>query len=354
MLNRLLLPFLITATLGASPMHAQDLYRELAANLAKEGLAKADIVLDAVPSTLSKGLAIAKEGYEFDTNKYCLGNLQSIINLGAAVSNSMPFSQVWTFEDGRGPVGLLRIMLDGHKIHTEVFCDGKTLKAVELPWGGGSDTLQEFQSTSISSLLGIGLSLKMQGFFDNDKEKLSATNTDSAKETGFTLGACSEAEAPNIGGPFELVSKTGTIVTDIDIITKPTLIYFGYTSCPDVCPLDLARNAEAIDHLAQRNLDVGAVFISVDPNRDTPEVVGDFAFNTHEKMIGLTGSSEQVRAASIAYRTFYKAQRTDDEYYLVDHSTFTYLMFPETGIGTFFRRETSPERVAEITACLMK
>lgn len=354
MLTRLFSPILFTATVGAFPVHAQDLYGELAANIAKEGLTQAENLLDAVPSTLSNGLALATAGYEFETSEYCLGNLQSIVNLGAVVSNSMPFSQVWTYEDRRGPVGQLRIMLNGQKIHAEVFCDGKTLKAVELPWGSGSDTLQEFQSTSINSLMGLGLNLKMQGFFDQGEEKFNATNADSAQKPGFITGGCGEREVSNIGGPFELVSKTGTTVTDIDIITKPTLVYFGYTYCPDVCPLDAARNAEAIDHLAQRNLDVGAVFISVDANRDTPEVVGKFASSIHEKMIGLTGSTDQIRAASRAYRTYYQAQPADHEYYLVDHSTFSYLMFPESGIRTFFRRETSPERVAEITACLMK
>lgn len=83
-------------------------------------------------------------------------------------------------------------------------------------------------------------------------------------------------------------------------------------------------------------------------------MVGKFASSIHEKMIGLTGSTDQIRAASRAYRTYYQAQPADHEYYLVDHSTFSYLMFPESGIRTFFRRETSPERVAEITACLMK
>ena len=80
-----------------------------------------------------------------------------------------------------------------------------------------------------------------------------------------------------IGGPFELVSETGETVTDADVITKPTLVYFGYTFCPDVCPLDTARNAEAVDILTERGLSVTPVFISIDPERDTPKIVGEFA-----------------------------------------------------------------------------
>ncbi len=99
----------------------------------------------------------------------------------------------------------------------------------------------------------------------------------------------------------------GETVTDADVLTGPSLIYFGYTFCPDVCPLDTARNAEAIDILEERGQMVTPVFISIDPERDTPEVVGDFAVNLHERMIGLTGSPEQVAAASKAYKTYYKA-----------------------------------------------
>ncbi|MEP2474808.1 SCO family protein [Roseobacter sp.] len=157
-----------------------------------------------------------------------------------------------------------------------------------------------------------------------------------------------------IGGPFELVNGDGVTVTDQDVITEPTLIYFGYTFCPDVCPIDTARNAEAIDILADQNMSVTPVFISIDPQRDTPEVVGDFAENLHERMIGLTGSPEQVKAASAAYRTFYKAHEAEDEYYLVDHSTFSYLVLPEKGFVEFFRREATAQDVADTVACFVE
>lgn len=156
-----------------------------------------------------------------------------------------------------------------------------------------------------------------------------------------------------IGGPFTLVNSKGETVTDKDVLTGPSLVYFGYTFCPDVCPLDLARNAEVIDVLDENGYSVTPVFISIDPKRDTPEVVGDFAYSLHERMIGLTGSPEQVKAASKAYKTFYKAHPSDDEYYLVDHSTFTYLMLPEHGFVEFFRRDTSPEDVAAGIGCFL-
>ena len=156
-----------------------------------------------------------------------------------------------------------------------------------------------------------------------------------------------------IGGPFELVNAKGETVTDKDVITEPTMVYFGYTFCPDVCPLDVSRNAEATDFLAEGGQSMTPLFISIDPNRDTPEVVGDFAFNMHEKMIGLTGSPEQVKAASQAYRTYYKAHPADDEYYLVDHSTFSYLVLPEHGFVEFFRREVKAEDMAKTVGCFI-
>jgi protein SCO1/2 len=164
----------------------------------------------------------------------------------------------------------------------------------------------------------------------------------------------STAGGGDIGGPFTLVDETGATVTDADVITKPTLIYFGFTFCPDVCPLDTARNAEAVDLLKERGLDVTPVFISIDPERDTPQVMRDFTENMHPAMIGLTGSAEQVKAASMAYRTYYKKQETGDEYYLMDHSTFTYLVLPKEGFVDFFRRETTPEEMADRVACFAK
>ena len=156
-----------------------------------------------------------------------------------------------------------------------------------------------------------------------------------------------------IGGPFTLLDKTGATVTDKDVITKPSLVYFGYTFCPDVCPLDNARNVEVVDILAEMGHEVTPVFMSIDPGRDTPEVVGEFAEIMHPRMVGLTGSPEQVAAASRAYRTYYKAQDKKDDYYLVDHSTFTYLVLPEIGFVEFFRREQLPEEMARQIACFL-
>lgn len=160
--------------------------------------------------------------------------------------------------------------------------------------------------------------------------------------------------AGSIGGPFELVDQTGRTVTDADVITMPTIVYFGYTFCPDVCPLDSARNALAVELLEEEGHIARPVFISVDPRRDTPEVLAQFSSVFHPRMIGLTGSDEQVRAASRAYRTFYSVQPGDDEYYLIDHSTFSYLVLPEHGFVEVFRRDQSAEEVARRAECFIE
>jgi len=154
-----------------------------------------------------------------------------------------------------------------------------------------------------------------------------------------------------IGGPFELVDQTGRTVTDQDVISEPSIIYFGYTFCPDVCPIDTARNAVAVDLLADQGISATPIFITIDPQRDTVEVVADYALNFHDKMIGLTGSEEQVRAAANAYRVAFSRADDDPEYYLMNHSVFSYLVLPDEGFVDFFRRESSPEEIAERVAC---
>jgi protein SCO1/2 len=157
----------------------------------------------------------------------------------------------------------------------------------------------------------------------------------------------------DIGGPFTLVDETGQTVTDADVITAPTIVYFGYTFCPDICPMDVQRNGFALEILDEQGVMANGLFITIDPERDTPEVVAAFTENFHPRMLGLTGSDEQVAAASAAYRTYYRKQEAeaDDPYYLMDHSTFSYIVLPGEGFVDFIRREDTPEDVAARVAC---
>lgn len=165
-------------------------------------------------------------------------------------------------------------------------------------------------------------------------------------------GSAIAGGAGTIGGPFELVDASGETVTDADVITKPSLIYFGYTFCPDVCPMDVDRNAFAVEMLQEQGREAQGVFISIDPERDTPDVVGEFA-GYWDHMVGLTGSLEQVASASKTYRTYYRKHESEDEFYLVDHSTQSYLVLPEHGFVDFFRRSDTPEQIAERVGCFI-
>ncbi|MCV2867256.1 SCO family protein [Defluviimonas sp. WL0002] len=157
-----------------------------------------------------------------------------------------------------------------------------------------------------------------------------------------------------VGGAFTLVDEDGRTVTDRDVLTKPSLVYFGYTFCPDICPADMGRNVEAVDVLDEMGYDVTPVFISVDPRRDTPEVLKEWTDYLHPRLIGLTGTEAQIRAAANAYKTYYKApENPDDDYYLVDHMTQTYLMLPGQGFVEFYSRETSSQKLAESVACFV-
>ena len=155
-----------------------------------------------------------------------------------------------------------------------------------------------------------------------------------------------------IGGPFELVTHKAVTVTEKDVINDLTLIYFGYTFCPDICPLDMARNVEAVDLLDEAGIDVTPVFITIDPARDTPQVLSDYVDVMHPKMVGLTGTESQIATAAKAYKTFYRKNGEGGDY-LMDHMRFTYLMSPN-GFLDFLRSELTPEELAKKAACYAK
>lgn len=152
-----------------------------------------------------------------------------------------------------------------------------------------------------------------------------------------------------VGGPFELVNGNGETVTDADFRGEYMLIYFGFTYCPDVCPLDLATMSDALDMLDENRAgNVQPLFISVDPERDTPEVVGQYVQHFHPRLMGLTGTPEQVAEAADAYRVYYRKAEVDGATdYLVDHSSIVYLMGPDGGFLTHFRHGATAEEMAE-------
>jgi protein SCO1/2 len=153
-----------------------------------------------------------------------------------------------------------------------------------------------------------------------------------------------------VGGPFELVDQTGRPRSDRDFRGKLLLVYFGFTSCPDICPTDLQEIGVAIEKLGAAGEAVQPLFVSVDPDRDTPQHLADYLSAFHPRLIGLTGSADAIRKAAEAYKVYYA--RTDigrgHDDYTVDHSAFIYLMDRDGRYLGFFPPGTSADRMVEI------
>jgi len=158
--------------------------------------------------------------------------------------------------------------------------------------------------------------------------------------------------AEALGGPFSLIDETQRRVSEADVFTKPSLVYFGYTYCPDVCPIDSARNADVVGQLTEAGHNLGHVFISVDPARDTPEVLTEYTSFFDDNMLGLTGTPQEVSRAAKAYRVYY-AMNDDSEDYLVDHSAFTYLVGTNGKVIEIFRRSQEADELAQSLSCFL-
>lgn len=152
----------------------------------------------------------------------------------------------------------------------------------------------------------------------------------------------------SIGGPFTLVDQNGRTVTDADFRGRWLLVYFGFTYCPDICPTSLNRNGDALDLLGKKGEKVTPMLISIDPERDTPEKMKEYVRFFHPRMVGLTGTPEQIAAVARTYRVFYmKAPGDQPDTYVVDHSSLTYLVDPDGKFVQFFRGEATPQEVAD-------
>lgn len=158
-----------------------------------------------------------------------------------------------------------------------------------------------------------------------------------------------------IGGPFELTTQEGARITSGKLIDGPTLIYFGYTWCPDVCPVDTQTMVEATAMLEERGHEVTPVFITVDPARDDTETLAYFADAMHPRMVALTGSEEEIRAAADAYRVYYDRVEAGDSAaeYLMNHTAYTYFVTPE-GVQGVFRNGFPPEEMARTVAAMLE
>ena len=164
---------------------------------------------------------------------------------------------------------------------------------------------------------------------------------------GYVLQRRITAHASGIGGPFTLVDGNGATVTDAKFAGKWMLVYFGYTHCPDACPTalqDMANARDMLDPAQQKK--VALVFITVDPERDTPAVMKDYVSNFAAPITPLSGSAEQISQAAKEYRVYYAKHPTEGGGYDMDHSSVIYVMNPDGDFVANFTHETPPAQIA--------
>jgi protein SCO1 len=156
----------------------------------------------------------------------------------------------------------------------------------------------------------------------------------------------------NIGGPFTLVDSSGKTVTEADFAGKSMLVYFGYSYCPDVCPYALQLMASALDTLGKDKAKITPVFITVDPERDTPQALAQYITSPSfpEGLVGLTGSPEQIKAVAKAYAVYFKKAGEGDDY-AMDHTSAMFLMDSQ---GKYVAVFTHSSGVDDIAKCLRR
>ena len=155
-----------------------------------------------------------------------------------------------------------------------------------------------------------------------------------------------------IGGPFTLTDTKGNTVTEADLKGRYSLVFFGFTRCPDICPLALQVMTQALDAAGAAGDRVQPVFISVDPERDTPEAMAAYIANFHPRFLALTGTVDQVRTATQSYRVYAAkapvkdADGKDTGDYTVSHTGYIYLMDRAGRYLAHFQKDTGPEEIA--------
>lgn len=164
-----------------------------------------------------------------------------------------------------------------------------------------------------------------------------------------------EAAAPRIGGPFSLVDGKGKRFTDADFRGQYLLVYFGYTFCPDVCPTALGELSAALDAMPKEQVDkLTVAFISVDPKRDIGERLDEYGKAFHERIIGLTGTREEIDAVVSAYGAKYRfAGDSNSDDYSIDHTSIVYVMDKDGQFVTQFTHNATPEQMlAKLTSVI--
>lgn len=158
-------------------------------------------------------------------------------------------------------------------------------------------------------------------------------------------GVAAASEASEVGGPFSLSAHTGRTVTDQTFAGKWTLVFFGFTHCPDICPTTLADISHTLQLLGDKAARVQPLFVTLDPQRDTPEILAAYTAFFDERILALTGSDADIMAMAEAYRVYVERVPNDDGY-LINHGTSIYLMNPDGQLASRFSQRDDSQSMA--------
>ena len=188
-------------------------------------------------------------------------------------------------------------------------------------------------------LLFVGLTIPIINFFTRDN----------LEECGYS----SNTTIKNIDLKLNLINENGDEILLADLVEKYNLIYFGYSFCPDVCPIDLGRNTDVINLLDEKKYQILPIFITVDPSRDSATRLKEYTDLIHDKLIGLTGSDKQIEKVKRNFMVYGSKNGSGDNY-LVDHSTFTYLISNTGELLWHFKRQDKPEEIKNRIECIIE
>ena len=207
--------------------------------------------------------------------------------------------------------------------------------------------------------LGIPLSAWLGYLYFDKKEldkALSSEENPHVSSVAHVWDKGTKQGLPSIGGPFQLIDHRGIQRTEADFKGKYLLIYFGYSFCPDICPAALLNISEALNTLKEQAHEIAPVFVTLDPERDTPQHLSNYIESFHPRFTALTGTPEQIETAKKAYRVYShknKAEGTQAEY-LIDHSSIVYVMDRQGRFVTHFNHATPPQEMAHILKEVVK
>jgi protein SCO1/2 len=159
-----------------------------------------------------------------------------------------------------------------------------------------------------------------------------------------------DISAMKVGGPFSLIDQNGKPVTEKDYAGKYKLMYFGFTSCPDICPTELQKFNMALKALGDDAKDIVPIFVTTDPERDTPEVMKDYVALFNPKIVGLTGTQDQLKQIEDEFKVYAVRQDIssgETKSYVMNHSSFTYFLGPDDKLLLIFRNEDPADVLAD-------